>query len=239
MQLPFVISLVLLLSANAHAEITDEQINADCAKITMYASQGQALYKAKNYPAARKYFEQQAAWSEDCKANDEKAIATAYNNVALTWMHENQWRKARAWLMLLPQDPKSIYNLQLIKDKLAALPSDFSTTNEYWNYAGKATWNTLTFKLARLTGTMQVDFQGNYFGMTGIYNGPNIGEFSESVTLKNGTGVIVLRDDTDDMIHCNITLKLTTETLDVSTDTPNNCGFGANVSADGPYLRVD
>lgn len=239
MQLPVVISLVLLLSANAYAEITDEQINADCAKINMYASQGQALYKAKNYPAARKYFEQQAAWSEDCKADDEKAIATAYNNVALTWMRENQWRKARAWLMLKPQDPKSIYNLQLIKDKLAALPSDFSATSEYWGYAGKATWSTFTFKPARLTGTMQVDFQGYYFGMMGIYVGPNIGEFSESVTLKNGSGVIALRDDADDMIHCNIALKLTTETLDVSTDTPNDCGFGANVSADGPYLRVD
>lgn len=57
---------------------------------------------------------------------DDSAIATAYNNVALTWIREGEWRKARAWLTLRPNDSKSIYNLKLIKDKLSALPPPVS-----------------------------------------------------------------------------------------------------------------
>lgn len=106
------------------AEITEQQIEADCAKIPVLASQGEQLYKTQKYVEARDAFEQQAAWSES-GALDDNAIATADNNVALTWIREGEWRKARAWLMLRPNDNKSIYNLKLIKDKLSALPPPF------------------------------------------------------------------------------------------------------------------
>lgn len=228
----------MLASGLAHAEISQEQLDADCAKIPSYASQGESFYKAKNYPMARNLFEQQATWSESCNLDD-KSIATAYNNVALTWMREGQWRKARAWLMIKPDDAKSVYNLELIKDKLAALPRPPSATGEYWDYAGKATWNTLTLKPTQPKDTWQVDFQGYYFGMMGVYVGPNIGELSEKVTLKNDKGVIAVREDGNETIHCNISLSLSPEAIDASTDTPEDCGFGAYVGADGHYLRIN
>lgn len=77
-------------------------------------------------------------WSEGCQLDD-KTVATAYNNVALTWMRQGEWRKAQAWLTINPNDAKSIYNLGLIKEKLAALPKSDSPAGEYWNYAGLAT----------------------------------------------------------------------------------------------------
>ncbi|HAO4639864.1 TPA: tetratricopeptide repeat protein, partial [Salmonella enterica] len=98
---------LLLLFATARAEITEQQIEADCAKIPVLASQGEQLYKTQKYAKALDAFEQLAAWSESC-ALDDNAIATAYNNVALTWIREGEWRKARAWLMLRPNDSKSI-----------------------------------------------------------------------------------------------------------------------------------
>ncbi|HCG4861233.1 TPA: tetratricopeptide repeat protein, partial [Salmonella enterica subsp. enterica serovar Typhi str. AG3] len=133
---------LLLLFATARAEITEQQIEADCAKIPVLASQGEQLYKTQKYAKALDAFEQLAAWSESC-ALDDNAIATAYNNVALTWIREGEWRKARAWLMLRPNDSKSIYNLKLIKDKLSVLPPPVSTAGEYWRYAGRASWNVL------------------------------------------------------------------------------------------------
>lgn len=227
---------LLLLCSTARAEITEQQIEADCAKIPAWASQGEQFYKAKNYAKARAAFEQQAAWSESC-ALDDSAIATAYNNVALTWMREGEWRKARAWLMIRPDNSKSIYNLALIKDKLTALPLPVSVAGEYWRYAGRASWNVLTIKTLPQPSRFQVDFQGYYFGLMGSYYGPNMGEFSEAVTLENNNAVVALREG--DYIHCDISLTFSSEAIDASTDTPMNCGFGMNVSADGHYLRVD
>ncbi|MEE7532939.1 hypothetical protein SB6421_00450 [Klebsiella huaxiensis] len=232
--LPF--CALLLLCAAARAEITEQQIEADCTKIPAWANQGEQFYKAKNYAKARNAFEQQAAWSESCTLDD-SAIATAYNNVALTWMREGQWRKARAWLMIRPDDSKSIYNLGLIKDRLAALPPPASAAGEYWNYSGRASWSVLTIKTLPQPSRFQVDFQGYYFGMMGVYVGPNIGEFSESILLENGKGVVALREG--DYIRCDIALTFSSEAIDASTDTPMNCGFGMNVNADGHYLRVD
>lgn len=228
--------LLLLISGTVHAEISEQQFVADCAKIPDYARQGEQLYKAKNYAGAREAFEKQVTWSESCRL-DSKAIATAYNNVALTWMREGEWRKARAWLMIKPDDRKSVYNLGLIKDKLAALPAPSTAAGEYWNYAGMGTWETLIIKPLKNKSDFQVDFQGYYLGMMAIYYGPNMGEFSEKVTLKDNAGVIALREG--DYIHCDISLTVSPDAIDVKTDDPSQCGFGANVSADGRYLRVD
>lgn len=227
---------LLLLCATARAEITEQQIEADCAKISTWASQGEQFYKAKNYAKARAAFEQQAAWSESC-ALDDSAIATAYNNVALTWIREGEWRKARAWLMIRPNDSKSVYNLGLIKDKLAAMPLPASAAGEYWRYAGRASWNVLIVKELPKPSRYQVDFQGYYFGLMGLYAGPNMGEFSEAVTLANNNAVVALREG--DYIHCDISLAFSSEAIEAETDTPANCGFGMNVNADGRYLRVD
>ncbi len=229
--------LLLLTSGFAHAEITEEQLEADCAKIPTYASQGEAFYKAKNYDKAREAFKRQVMWSEGCVLDD-KAIATAYNNVALTWMRQGEWRKARAWLMISPDDAKSVYNLSLIKDKLAALPAPNSVAGEYWQYVGMASWSTLIVKPVKKTSDYQIDFQGYYFGLMGLYSGPNMGEFSEKVTLKNNKGVVAIREGDD--IHCDIPLSFSPEAVDLSGNGNSlDCGFGMNVSADGHYVRVD
>ncbi|MEG1122373.1 MAG: tetratricopeptide repeat protein [Citrobacter sp.] len=227
---------LLLLCTAARAEITEQQIKADCAKVPTYASQGEQFYKAKNYARAREAFEKQVTWSEGCRLDD-KTVATAYNNVALTWMRQGEWRKAQAWLMINPNDTKSVYNLGLIKDKLAALPKNDSVVGEYWNYAGLATWGTLIIKPLKKKSDYQVDFQGYYFGMMALYSGPNVGEFSEYVTLRDHKGVIAIREG--DYIHCDIALTVAPDAIDVSTNDPQNCGFGMYVSADGHYLRVD
>lgn len=229
-------ALLLLVSGMAHAEITEQQMAADCAKIPSYASQGEQFYKAKDYPKAREAFENQVTWSEGCRLDDQ-AIATAYNNVALTWMRQKEWRKARAWLMLKPDDAKSVYNLGLIKEKLAALPKPTSAAGEYWHYAGLASWETFTLKDLEKESAYSVDFQGYYLGMMALYYGPNMGEFSEKVTLKNNKGVIALREG--DYIQCDISLTVSPEAIDATTGEPAECGFGMNVRADGHYLRVD
>ncbi len=78
------------------------------------------------------------------KRPDDSAIATAYKRGANP-IREGEWRKARARLMLRPNDSKSIYNLKLIKDKLSALPPpSVLRRGEYWRYAGRASRNVLS-----------------------------------------------------------------------------------------------
>lgn len=230
------LSALLLFSTAVMAEITDQQIAADCAKIPTYARQGEREYQAKNYPKAREAFEQQVIWSESCGLEDD-AIATAYNNVALTLMREKQCRQARAWLTIRPENSKSRYNLGLIKDQLAALPTSATAAGEYWQYAGRASWNVLTLIKQQKPDTFQVDFQGYYFGLMSAYYGPNMGEFSKPVVLKDGKGDVAIGED--DQIYCTISLEVAAEGMDIAADEPDNCGFGANVRAQGHYLRVE
>lgn len=236
-------ALTLLLAAfSCQAELTEAQMDADCAKIADYAKQGDQYYKAKDYPKAREAFEEQAAWLEQCELGKDKPngvlIATAYNNVALTWIRQGEYRKAQAWLSIMPDDEKSKYNLSRIQDKLHALPKPASAAGEYWQYAGMSQWEVITLK-PKSEETWQADWSGLYFGIMGLYSGPNMGEFSEKVTLKNGKGDIVLREE--GISQCTISLSLAADLnrLEMKTDDAMNCGFGHNVSADGTYLRVN
>lgn len=233
---------LMLVVFGCQADITEAQIAADCAKISDYAKRGEQFYQAKNYPKARDAFVQQAAWIEQCEFGkdqpNEVLMATAYNNVALTWIRQGEYRKAQAWLQIMPDDQKSQYNLSRIQDKLHALPKPASAAGEYWQYAGRGEWEVLTLK-AQGNEAYQADWAGFSFGLMGLYSGPNIGEFSEKVTLKNGNGDIALRDE--GISQCTISLSLSPDlqTLDAKTDDPMNCGFGHNVSADGKYQRVE
>lgn len=234
---------LMALPFAAQADITEAQIAADCAKISDYAKKGEQFYQAKNYPKAREAFEEQAAWLEQCewpkdKPND-ALIATAYNNVALTWIRQGEYRKAQAWLQIMPEDKKSVYNLSRIQDKLQALPKPTSAAGEYWQYAGRGIWEVLELKAEEKAGNYLADWTGYYFGIMGLYYGPNLGDFGAKVAINAGKGTILLREE--GLYECRIALTLAPDqqSLTLNTDDPTNCGFGHNVSADGKYLRVN
>lgn len=227
---------LVMLSFAAQAEISEQEGREACAKVPEYARNGEQAYKAKNYAKANEAFENQVIWSESCQLGD-SAVATAYNNVALTLIKQKAYRKAQAWLMLMPKDPKSVYNLGLIKDKLAALPTSSSPVGEYWQYSGGASWNTLTLKAGKTADEYQADYMGYYFGLTGAWMGPNTGEFSAPVRLNQGKGVIAVRDG--NIAHCDIALTVKPDAVALNTDEPQECGFGHNVDANGEFVRVN
>lgn len=231
----YVMPLLLLCSAAAHADITEAKIAADCQKITDYASQGEREYQAKNYNNALKAFEEQVSWSEQCDL-PESALATAYNNVAMTLIHMGAYHRAQAWLTLAPQDTKSRYNLEQIKDKLAASPFPDTPQGEWWQYAGRGIWERIRVTSAD-EGHIGVDFEGYTFGLMGVYSGPNMGQFSvKNVPLQENNATVSLREDDD--VDCDIHLHFAPQQLTVTTDRPEQCGFGHNVSADGTWIRV-
>ena len=245
------INLLILLSTLSHfSHATDlKQQIADCKKISSYAQAGQKAYNAGHYTQARAFFEDQAAWSHSCRVlfQDEQgfsisnsAVATADNNVALTYIKQKDYLKARAWLLINPDDKKSQYNLNLIKKELAKLNTSNkakSPVGEYWNYAGNGAWNVLG--VSQKGKQYEISFSGLYMGIMSMYYGPNMGQFTTLSPIKNG--IAVWKESTDNGVPtgngCTVVMKFKANSVSLKT-TQGECGFGHNVRADGKYLRV-
>ncbi|PWE39303.1 tetratricopeptide repeat protein [Pseudomonas prosekii] len=230
------IFLLLLTPLVAHAEVTEEEVADNCQKISEYSAEGGKFYKLKQYAKARAQYEQQVGWSESCQLDEDK-IAMAYNNVALTYIHEGNYLKARAWLSILPDDKKSIFNLGKISAEvnkaLAKLPT--KTEGQYWQYAGASLWNSMTIEPQGKR--YKIDFQGYSAGLMAMYSGPNIGEFSALVEINNGKAHYAMSADDDG--DCAYDFDIQKEQLTVKRTAGEWCGFGHNVGADGVYHRVE
>ncbi|MCD5990469.1 tetratricopeptide repeat protein [Pseudomonas phytophila] len=230
-------ALVLLLTTPlaAHADVTEEEATANCLKISEYSAEGGKFYKLKEYAKAREQYEYQAGWSESCQLDDDK-VAIAYNNVALTYIHEGNYLKARAWLSILPNDKKSMFNLGKIsgeiKNSLAKLSG--KPEGRYWSYAGASLWNSMTIKPQGQK--YNVDFEGYYAGLMAMYYGPNLGVFSAVVEFNNGKAHYAMSGDDGD---CEYDFDIKKDVLEVKRTAGESCGFGHNVGAEGDYQRVE
>lgn len=218
-------------SFQALAHIDEPDMDADCQKIASYAALGNTAYQQGNYTKAGDIFRDQAAWSEFCGLSDQ-AIATAYNNVALSLIHAGELLKARAYLALVPYDSKSQHNMKLLQQRLAQKPVVAGSAGVYWQYAGHGVWSEL--KVKPQGQRWQIDFSGYYMPLMGIYYGPNRGDLAGELTITQGKGVFRQREAS---LNCDVTLDFTADAVDLHTE--GDCGFGFNVRAEGRYVRVE
>jgi hypothetical protein len=228
---------VVSLISNAAFAIEEQQLQTDCKKISSYATAGQKAYQSGDYAKARDSFIEQVGWSESCQLSD-SAIATAYNNVALTYIKQKDFLKARVWLLIDEHDKKSQYNLGLIKTELAKLSTDLQSNpknpvGEYWQYAGKGAWNSIT--VIRKDQQYQISFAGLYMGLMAMYYGPNMGEFETLSPINNGKAIY---QDQEYGNGCLIEMRFKADRVELDKKL-NECGFGHNVYADGVFLRVE
>lgn len=230
------IIVFLAMPLCAHADITEDEATANCLKISEYSAEGGKYYKLKQYAKALEQYEQQAGWSESCQLDEDK-VAMAYNNVALTYIHEGNYLKARAWLSILPNDKKSVYNLGKIsgdiKNSLGKLSG--KPDGQYWQYAGASLWNSMTIKPQGQK--YNIDFQGYYAGLMAMYSGPNIGEFSTVSAINNGKAHYAMSGEDDG--DCEYDFNFKKDLLTVTRTAGESCGFGHNVGAEGVYNRVE
>lgn len=213
--------------------VSDKEVDKACEKISAYAEQGKKAYQAKKYDQARRHFTKQVGWSESCQLSEDK-IATARKNVALTYIGEGEYLKAKAWLTLDPKNSKSINNLKQLDDKLDNLPVPASPEGEYWQYAGQGFWNTLV--IAPKEDRYSVSFYGYAPGLMAMFNGPNIGEFSGYITISEGKAVYQQRESDLSYGNCDVHMAFATDSIMLAT--VGDCGFGARVMAEGKFDRV-
>lgn len=229
--LAFFITVCVFASVSTAYAIEEQQLKADCKKIPHYAATGQKAYQSADYDKARDAFMSQVGWSESCQLS-RGALATAYNNVALTYIKQKDFLKARAWLLIDEHDKKSQYNLGLIKTELNNLYKNNSPAGEYWQYAGKGAWNTIS--VVPKDRQYQISFSGLYMGMMAMYYGPNMGEFATLSPIKDGKAVY---QDQEYGNGCLIEMRFKADHVDLDNKR-HDCGFGHNVYADGEFLRV-
>jgi ketosteroid isomerase-like protein len=76
-----------------------------------------------------------------------------------------------------------------------------------------------------------------YMGLMSLYYGPNTGEFSVVTAVKEGKAEYREADDKNaGGGQCVVNLDFAAE--QVNLHTIGDCGFGMNVQAEGPFVRV-
>lgn len=230
---PLLLAYGALACDQAMAQIDEPDIDADCHKVASYAELGKNAYQRGDYPRAADIFRDQAAWSEFCGL-DSQATATAYNNVALALIHAGELLKARAYLALAPQDSKSQHNLKLLQERLAKRTPPIGPGGVYWQYAGRGVWSEVEVKPQ--DGRWLIVYSGYYMPQMGLYYGPNMGEFTQTLPIEHGKAVYRQREP-EDVMACDVAMQFGSDGLDMHTE--GDCGFGFNVRAEGHFIRVE
>lgn len=230
---PLLLAYGALACDQAMAQIDEPDIDADCHKVASYAELGKNAYQRGDYPCAADIFRDQAAWSEFCGL-DSQATATAYNNVALALIHAGELLKARAYLALAPQDSKSRHNLKLLQERLAKRAPLTGPGGVYWQYAGRGVWNEVEVKPQ--DGRWLISYSGYYMPQMGLYYGPNMGEFTQTLPIEHDKAVYRQREP-EDVMACDVAMQFGSDGLDMHTE--GDCGFGFNVRAEGHFVRVE
>lgn len=219
---------------------SDATIIQECQKLSQYAQHGAQFYQQKNYGKALNAFKDQAAWTHFCSFHDEithknissEQIATAYNNVGLTYAKLGKPHWARAWYEIIPESAKSQHNLK----QLPLVKSSRTKTGVYVSYAGQGAWNIIEVKDKK--DRDQITFSGLRMGLMGMIYGPNMGEFNIDMPKNTYTAQYRYED-------CNIQLRFLPATAQgerikvTQNQTDSTCGFGHGVYADGTYLKVE
>lgn len=232
-------SIAILFSMHVFAEkLPEEQLHEDCLKINHYIAMADKLYKARKYQQAREKYEQQVALSEACQLSDDK-IATAYNNVALTYIHSGEFLKANVWLNIIKSNEKSMFNLDKNKALIANAEDKAKKqiTGTYWSYTGLGFWSTI--KVAKKgNGNYNLEFNGFHPNQLALYGGVNTGEFYTTLAIKNNKARYVMDPGTEG--DCTFDFTFDNNNLYVKriAGELTECGFGANVTAEGSYYKV-
>lgn len=217
----------LLLSCCLASTAYADELEQYCKQIPAVNQKAQQLYLQKKYTPARQQYELSVSYLESCSAT-KNSLAIAYNNVALTYIKQKDYRKALAWLSLAPNAPQTKTNLTLIP-KLAPMNQP---QGEYWKYAGQSMWN--TYKVTTKKQRAYIQFDGLYVGLNSVMYGPNMGSYAYTTTIKNNQTTWINPDQNT----CRIHLSFHHDLLKATSQSPEDCGFGHNVMADGTYQRV-
>lgn len=229
LSLVYIALLTLGLSSSFAANAADEQ----CQQYTHYQRQGLQAYKSQDYTQARRNFEYQVILAEICPAHHHQK-SLAYNNIALTYFHQQRYLTADVWLKLAPDSNQSKANAHFYAKEIeqAKTRAQASINGQYWSYVGQDAWNRISVKKTA-NNLVDISFSGMYPGRNILKYGPHMGDLTARITVKNHQGVYQTPNG-----ECKIHFHFLPNKLIVKQSRAW-CSFGAGVSATGHYQKVD
>lgn len=220
--------VLILLSVLEVTPSSEAESLSECSVVQRYALTGSSAYQKGHYNEARDYFIKQAGWSETCY-EQEALRAMIYNNIALTFIQQHEYLKAKAWLLLTPKNKQSIYHMKLIQPKLEVLDQPSGPAGEYWQYAGKGTWN--KFFVTPSGKYFRIMFQGIFAGENAMSGNTHVSIFEDTLPIRDGKAVYHQEIDA-----CDVTMQFTGTAVHFNTE--GDCGLGYGIQAKGDFIRV-
>ncbi len=195
--------------------------------------------------AAIPYFELQAKFAELADMAEGRAelgtgktasytlAISAYNNLALTYLHEHDYLLARAWCKVaLKQDTANkdaLLNLAQAEKKLVRWRWPISPEGTYVRYTGWGRWDVFLV-WADKKNKVGVMFSGAVMGLNPNYGPTAIGEFSADGLALAGRGITF---QPNPKFPCTVRMDFLQDKVTLAQ--VDDCGFGNGVSATGSF----
>ncbi|CAG9296348.1 tetratricopeptide repeat protein [Celerinatantimonas diazotrophica] len=222
-----------LLSLGLYSPLSVNAATTMCQQFGTYQSKGLQAYGDHDYTQARRYFEYQAILAEICPAYHlQKPIA--YNNIALTYFHQQHYLTANAWLELAPKSKQSKLNAHIYANQIeqAQKNAQKSINGQYWSYVGQGAWNRIDV-VKTANHQADISFSGMSPGRNILEYGPHMGDLTTRITIEDHQGTYQSAHS-----ECKIHFRFLPNELVVKQAT-TRCSFGAGVNATGDYQKVD
>lgn len=197
---------------------------------------GTHAFRKGDIAAAIRLFKLQVGYAEDAQSKIESALA--YNNLAVAYIHKQEYFRALAWtrLALLAnlESAAAKHNLEEIEQHTASFPWPTSIGGTYVQYAGRAYWNSLCVSKK---ATNELDFRLIIYrlGVAWRRYGPAGYGDIRGTTVLNGNGDAHYVGS-GDFPSCHIDMKFGSD--GVTLEQQGDCGFGYGVRAVGHYERI-
>jgi hypothetical protein len=250
--------ILLVISASCFGQTGNQhgqpQKAVTCKTLSACNQRGTAALKAGRTEEAIKLFEEQVRLAElfDIERQQKaqtrisglcQSALTAYNNLAVAYMHKGDYLQARAWAATAiacdKKDQAAQFNMRKIEERLSSSPRSKSPAGTYVQYAGRASWQTFVVETIdgnpSLQRSIHFCFSGLYWGMG---EGPSgLGDLEGTAPMPDMKAEYFSHEFSDK--GCTLTLEFHPNRLEVlQTGDDVDCGFGHNVDASGTYLRV-
>jgi tetratricopeptide (TPR) repeat protein len=233
--LVYLMELVFVLPQSTTTQVKATPPDTPCSGVAQCNSLGTESLKRGDIDTAISFFKAQVGFAED--AQNKAESVTAYNNLAVAYLHERDYFRALSWTRLAlrvnPQNKAAKFNLQRIESNTKNHKWSTDVTGLYVRYSGRAQWDSVRVSQSK-GSAISFHLLAYRIGLAWRQYGPgSYGDIDGQAVLTEGREAVYKDPDFE---SCRIMFRFKEDTLSVKQE--GDCGFGYGVDATGDYERI-